>query len=341
MASTIRELTHLQIPLEEVLKATNNFDDSNIIGAGDFGKVYKGRLFRCGNLVKIAAHRLHRKDQQGVTEFWREISMLSILNHENIVSIIGFCDEQNEKIIINQHCEKGSLLMHINKERLTWIQRYRLCVGVARAIHYMHDDDKRGYSIIHRNINSSTILLDNNYVPRLSGFEYSVKHVVDRKEQVFHSDAIGTTGYMDPEITKNGGVTLKSDIYSFGIVLWEVLCGRKAFIPNEDEDQRFLSSLARSHYENYTLKDIIHPDLWNHMSQKSLTSFSKAAYSCIKNERVHRPDINHIVHEIEEALEFQVSFDNLVGLFDLFLLFVYYFCSIHHSNLSDVPYNFV
>ncbi|XP_071688493.1 probable receptor-like protein kinase At1g30570 [Rutidosis leptorrhynchoides] len=311
MASTIRELGHLQIPLEDVREATNNFDNSNIIGEGEFGKVYRGRLLRSGKLVKIAARRLKRKDQQGVIEFWREISMLSILNHQNIVSVIGFCDEQNEKIIINQRCAKGSLLMHISKDRLTWIQRFGICVGVARALSYMHYDDERGYAVIHRNVNSSTILLDKNFVPRLSGFEYSVKHVVDQKEEVLLSNAIGTRGYMDPEMTKTGGVTLKSDIYSFGIVLWEMLCGRKTFIPDEDEDERFLASLARSHYENRTLKDIIHPDLWNHMSHYSLTSFSDAAYSCIKNERVHRPDMNSIIHLLEKALEFQVSFDNL------------------------------
>ncbi|XP_071690755.1 serine/threonine-protein kinase PBS1-like [Rutidosis leptorrhynchoides] len=218
MASTIRELAHLQIPLEDVRKATNNFDNSNIIGEGEFGKVYRGRLLRSGKLVKIAARRLKRNDQQGVIEFWREISMLSILNHENIVSVIGFCDEQNEKMIINKSCAKGSLLMHISKERLTWIQRFRICVGVARALSYMHDNyNERNYFVIHRNVNSSTILLDNNFVPRLSGFEYSLKHVVDKKEQVLLSNAIGTKGYMDPEITKTGGVTLKSDVYSFGI----------------------------------------------------------------------------------------------------------------------------
>ncbi|XP_071688485.1 probable receptor-like protein kinase At5g59700 [Rutidosis leptorrhynchoides] len=310
MESTIRELAHLQIPLENVRKATNNFDNSNIIGEGDFGKVYKGRLLWSGKSLKIAARRLDQKNQR-VTEFWREISMLSILKHENIVSIIGFCDEQNENIIINKRCANGSLLMHINKERLTWIQRFSICVGVARALSYMHDDEEeRLYSVIHRNVNSSTILLDNNLVPKLSGFEYSLKHVVGQKEQVLLSDTIDTRGYMDPEITKTGGVTLKSDIYSFGIVLWEVLCGRKAFISDEDKDKRFLSSLARSHYEKETLERIIHPDLWNYMSQISLTSFSKAAYFCIKNERVHRPNINSTFRELTEAFRYQESFDS-------------------------------
>lgn len=331
MASSIKEFAHLQIPLEDVLKATNNFDDRNIIGDGDFGKVYKGQLLLSGKLVKIAVRRLNGKHRQGYIEFWTEISVLSLLKHENLVSIIGFCDENNEKIIINNYSAKGSLVAHLSKPRLTWIQRLRICVGVARALSYIHNEDGRSYSVIHRNINSSTILLDNKFVPRLSGFEYSVKYSVYRKEQVLLSDAIGTTGYMDPANGKTGGVTHKSDIYSFGVVLWEILCRRKAFIPNEEEDKRFLASLATLHYENKTLNDIIQPDLRKQMAPESLTHFSKTAYSCLKDDRLQRPDMNPIVHELENALELQMQYEDLVRSFS-FLNFFFHFCSICYST---------
>ncbi|XP_071688465.1 receptor-like protein kinase HERK 1 [Rutidosis leptorrhynchoides] len=290
MTSTIREFAHLQIPLEDILKVTNNFDDRNIIGKGDFGKVYKGQLLLSGKSVKIAARRLDRKYQQGVIEFWTEISVLSILRHENLVFVIGFCDEKNEKIIIKQRCAKGSLLMHINKERLTWIQRLKICVGVSRALSYIHNEVGRSYSVVHRNINSSTILLDNKFVPRLSGFEYSVKYPVYKKEELLLLGAIGTTGYIDPAIPKTGGVNYKSDIYSFGVVLWEILCGRMLLF-----------------------------QMWKRMVPKSRTSFSEVAYSCLKDERVHRPDMNSILLELENALELQLPHEQLVrSLFSLF-----------------------
>ncbi|XP_071739512.1 uncharacterized protein [Rutidosis leptorrhynchoides] len=222
MASTITTFSHLKIPLEDILEATNNFDDKKVIGHGGLGKVYKGRILRSGKRVTIAARRLDSKHKHGI-EFLTEISVLSTLKHENIVSFIGFCDEKGEKVIVNKHEAKGSLVMHLSNPILTWVQRLRICVGVARALSYIHKGNTRGYSIIHRNINSSTILLDRNFEPKLSGFEYSINHSIHRMDEVLLSEAIGTTGYMDPEIEKTGGVTHKSDIYSFGVVLWEKL----------------------------------------------------------------------------------------------------------------------
>ncbi|XP_071718371.1 L-type lectin-domain containing receptor kinase S.4-like [Rutidosis leptorrhynchoides] len=120
MESAIMKFGHLQIPLEDILKATNNFDDKNVIGHGGLGKVYKGRIFRSGKWVKIDASRLDRKHKQGI-EFWIEISALSSLKHGNIVSLIGFCNEKEEKVIINKREAKGSLVMHLSNPNLTLI----------------------------------------------------------------------------------------------------------------------------------------------------------------------------------------------------------------------------
>ncbi|XP_071714787.1 uncharacterized protein [Rutidosis leptorrhynchoides] len=312
MESTISNFSHFKIPLEEVLKATNNFDEINCIGKGELGKVYKGKLWRLGKWVKIAARRLddtkhnHGKRNHHIG-LLREISALSSLKHENIVSIIGFCDENGEKVIINKLEAKRSLEMYLSKPTLTWVQRVKICVGVARALSYIHFEEGRNYSVIHCNINSSTILLDDKFEPKLSGFEFSVNHTVHRMDQVYLREAIGTEGYIDPAILKTGGVTHKSDIYSFGVVLWEILFMRKAYIPNVFD--RFLAPLARFHYETGTLMDAMEPSFYNQIGIMSMRTL--IAYSCSNDDRAQRPDMNSIVIELEKALELQQQYESL------------------------------
>ncbi|KAJ0743720.1 putative protein kinase RLK-Pelle-CrRLK1L-1 family [Helianthus annuus] len=120
MTTTISKFAHLQIPLKDVVLATDNFHHDNIIGRGGFGPIYKGLLLHSGNLIKIVALRLDRKHGQGDVEFWNEISMLSDLKHTNLVSTIGFCDEKGENIIITTYAAKGSLKEHLNNPNLTW-----------------------------------------------------------------------------------------------------------------------------------------------------------------------------------------------------------------------------
>ncbi|KAL8265777.1 hypothetical protein R6Q59_003121 [Mikania micrantha] len=123
----------------------------------------------------IAARKLDRKYGLGDVEFWTEISLLSDLKHPNIGSIIGYCDEKNEKIIITTYEAKGSLTGYLNSPNLTWMQRLKISVGVARALSSLHHDKGRDYGVIHRNINSYTILLDQNWEPKLYGFEIAMK----------------------------------------------------------------------------------------------------------------------------------------------------------------------
>nr|XP_043612019.1 serine/threonine-protein kinase CDG1-like [Erigeron canadensis] len=269
-SNTISEFAHLKMPLEDIVKATNNFADENIIGKGGFGTVYKGEIRFPSDWVssEISCQRLDRRQGQGDVEFWTEISVLSNLDHDNILKIIGYCDVKNEKIIISNYYPKGSLSMHLtDTTNLTWNKRLMISRGIANAITYLHQNIRRqrkirqNYDVIHRNINSFTVLLDSRWTPILTGFEFSIKHPVDRKNHVFRCEAIGTKGYMDPEIEKTGGVTHKSDIYALGVVLFEIMCGRKAFDPKLENDNMFLAPLAKIHFKNDTLQDIINPEL--------------------------------------------------------------------------------
>ncbi|KAM0065801.1 putative protein kinase RLK-Pelle-LRR-I-1 family [Helianthus debilis subsp. tardiflorus] len=334
MASTMNQFAHLQIPLEDVAKATNNFHHDNIIEHGGVGIAYKGRLLWSGRLMEIAARRFDCKHGDGDLEFLAEISALSDLKHKNLVSIIGFCDEIDEKIIVTTYGANGSLGQYLNNLNLTWKQRLSICVDVAHALSYLHYDEGRDYAIIHRNITSDTILLDEKGEAKLSSFEISIKQSVNHKDKVYPCEHAGTMGCVDPTIEKTGGVTHKSDIYSFGVVLFEILCGRKALTENEDD--RFLPELAKYHYEKGTLHDIIHRHLLNQiLSPQSLLIYSKVAYSCLNEDRAHRPDMPRIVAELEKALELQLRHENIVRPFSVIISI---FLSFLHSNFPFALY---
>ncbi|XP_071718023.1 receptor-like protein kinase ANXUR1 [Rutidosis leptorrhynchoides] len=304
MDSPITELAHLKIPLQKIADATNNFSDRNLIGKGSFGDVYKGKLDHDGKTVRIAARRLDPKNRHGITEFWTEVNTLSSLQESPyMVELIGFCDENGVKIVVNRHYPKGSLARYISDpltldfEKRLVIAKY-LVYGIGEFRKFIV---KGGDYVLHRNLNSFTILIDDDWMPRLSGFEYSVKHAFEQRNQVVNLVAVGTKGYIDPAIEKHGGLNHMSDIYSVGIILFELLCGRRAF-----EDNQLLGPLAKCHYENGTLKDIINPDLWNQMNQKSFKRFSKQAYSCLQENPTLRPDTTQLWVQLKQANYYQV-----------------------------------
>ncbi|KAJ0605922.1 putative protein kinase RLK-Pelle-CrRLK1L-1 family [Helianthus annuus] len=277
MASTMTKLNHLHITLEDIITATNSFHNDNIIGHHGFGTTYTGQLSRSGTLLKIAARRFDYKHGEGDLKFLKE---------------------------------------YLNISNLTWTQRLRICLGVARALSYLHYDEVRDYTIIHGNVNSDAILLDENWEAKLSSFEFSIKHLVCYKDHVWLCEHTSTMGYMDPAIEKTGGVTHESDVYSFGVVLFETLCGRKAYV--ESEADRFLTPLAKYHYENKTMHDIIQPDLV--IDPQSLIKYSAVAYSCLNEDRACRPGMNHIVGELEKALELHLPNENMVRSFFIFIV---------------------
>nr|XP_043638914.1 uncharacterized protein LOC122610010 isoform X3 [Erigeron canadensis] len=248
------EFAHLQIALEEIEKATNHFSDENLIGRGGFGKVYKGNLLLSGQQTKIVARRLHYDYGQGDLEFWTEIMMLSSLKHRNLVSFVGYCNEKRKKVIINKYESRESLDKYLQSSDLTWLRRLQICVGIARALNYIHYDSGRDYSVIHRNVKSSKILLDDNWEPKLSGFELAMRNTSERRHRLLLAEVVGTVGYVDPTYEKTGFVTHKSDVYSFGVVLFEIMCGRKAFIPDEQKEGN-----VDVHKQSHSRKDTLVP----------------------------------------------------------------------------------
>ncbi|GKD39271.1 kinase-like domain, phloem protein 2-like protein, partial [Tanacetum coccineum] len=257
------EFLHLQIPLPEIVTATSNFAAENLIKEDSFGKDYKGQMLRSGQLTDIVARRLDCIYGQEVKLFGA-ISIHSSLQHKNIISFIGFCNENDEKIIIYEHAARGSLDQHLTDATLTWFRRLQICIGVARALSHVH------YDVIHCDINSSKIFLDEDWEAKLSGFELSTKYPENWRHRILFSHHFDSSGNIDPMYLKSAIVTPKYDVYSFGVILFEVLCGRKATIGDSGVDQS-LAEMAKRHFEDRKLDEIIVEGLRKQMDLESLT----------------------------------------------------------------------
>ncbi|GKB13631.1 kinase-like domain, phloem protein 2-like protein [Tanacetum coccineum] len=194
----------------------------------------------------------------GVVEFWTEFLVLYGLKHKNIISVIAYCDDEDENIIIYEHAVHGSLDQHLSGSTLKWLQRLNICLGVARALSYIH------YDVMHCGINSSKIFLDEDWEAKVSGFELSTKYPESWWHRLFFSHHFGASSYIDPEYLKTAIVTPKFDVYSFGVIMFEVLCGR-------DGDVQSLAENARHYYRVGKLGEMIDPNLRKQMDSKSLT----------------------------------------------------------------------
>ncbi|KAI3738013.1 hypothetical protein L2E82_28031 [Cichorium intybus] len=305
--SSIEEFAHLRISLEAIKLATNNFGDSNYISRGGFGKVYKGELVHFGHKVMIAAKRLDTRFGQGTPEFWKEIMMLSRYRHENLVTLLGFCDEGGEDILVYEYLPNRSLDMYLSSSNLSWIQRLNICIGAACGLEYLHNPHDTTQRVLHRDIKSSNILLDINWNAKISDFGLSKIGPANQEFTFLISHPAGTFGYCDPLYVDTGFLTKESDVYSFGVVLFEVLCGRLC-IANYDDNRRFLSKLAQTCYEEKKLQTIVLDCLQEQIYPDCLVIFSKIAYQCLHRDRNQRPPVAEIVKQLKDALQCQVKY---------------------------------
>ncbi|XP_022873944.1 cysteine-rich receptor-like protein kinase 25 [Olea europaea var. sylvestris] len=274
--------------------ATDNFSDANVLGKGGFGIVFRGKL---PNRQEIAVKRLSMNSTQGDLEFKNEILLVARLQHRNLVRILGFSLEGSERLLIYEFLENGSLDRFLfdptKRQYLNWDTRYKIIGGVARGVLYLHEDSR--LRIIHRDLKASNVLLDGEMNPKISDF--GMARLFDKDEtQSNTSRVVGTYGYMAPEYAIAGKFSSKSDVFSFGVLVLEIITGQKISNFQCGENDMDLLSCVWKNWHEGTATNIIDPAL--RTSAGSLPDIIRCVHIgllCVQENASDRPTMAAIV----------------------------------------------
>ncbi|XP_058224726.1 cysteine-rich receptor-like protein kinase 44 isoform X2 [Rhododendron vialii] len=287
-------LGSLQYDFETISIATNNFSDGNKLGQGGFGAVYQGRLL---NGQEIAVKRLAKESQQGEIEFKNEVMLVAKLQHRNLVRLLGFCLEGTERLLIYEFVPQSSLdhlIFNSNGRKLLgWDRRYKIIGGVSRGLLYLHEDSR--LRIIHRDLKASNVLLDEDMNPKISDFGMARLFVVD-ETQGSTNRIVGTYGYMAPEYAMHGQFSVKSDVFSFGVLVLEILSGQKNNSTRNGENVEDLLSYAWKTWREGTASNLIDPTLRaNSGSMREMIRCIHIGLLCVQENVADRPTMASVV----------------------------------------------
>ncbi|CAH8272979.1 unnamed protein product [Arabidopsis lyrata] len=284
----------LQYDLKTIQAATCTFSKSNMLGQGGFGEVFKG-LLQDGS--EIAVKRLSKESAQGVQEFKNETSLVAKLQHRNLVGVLGFCMEGEEKILVYEFVPNKSLdqfLFEPTKQgQLDWAKRNKIIVGTARGILYLHHDSP--LKIIHRDLKASNILLDADMEPKVADFGMARILRVDQS-RADTKRVVGTYGYISPEYLMHGQFSMKSDVYSFGVLVLEIISGKRNSNFHETDDSgKNLVTHAWKHWRNGSPLELVDSELGKNYQSNEVIRCIHIALLCVQNDPEQRPNSLNVI----------------------------------------------
>nr|XP_025622123.1 receptor-like serine/threonine-protein kinase SD1-8 isoform X9 [Arachis hypogaea] len=292
-----RNMDDLELPMfdfDTLMMATNNFSIDNKLGEGGFGSVYRGRLIEG---QEIAVKRLSEDSGQGIEEFKNEVKLIVKLQHRNLVRLLGCCIKKNEKMLVYEYMENrglDSILFDKSESRvlLDWERRFNIIYGIARGLLYLHQDSR--FRIIHRDLKISNILLDNEMIPKISDF--GMARIFDKDQtQAKTLRVVGTYGYMSPEYAMDGNFSVKSDVFSFGVMVLEIITGKKNREFYSDNDELNLLGNVWRHWHEGTALTLLDPSIGNSYTEAEVVRCIHIGLLCVQEHAKDRPTMSSVI----------------------------------------------
>ncbi|CAA7409834.1 unnamed protein product [Spirodela intermedia] len=287
------------VNVNQIAKATHYFSESHKIGEGGFGTVYKAVL-PDGRVVAVKrAKKEHFASLR--TEFSNEVDLLAKIEHRSLVKLVDYIDQENEKIIITEYVPNGTLREHLDGQHgkiLSFSERLEIAIDVAHGLTYLHLYAEK--TIIHRDVKSSNILLTENLRAKVADFGFARTSPTDNDQTHISTKVKGTVGYLDPEYYRTYQLTPKSDVFSYGILLLEILSGRRPVDGKRPPSERITVKWAIKIFREGNVQDILDPLLSETLDGGVLRRILSLAFRCAANTRVNRPAMKEVVEELWE-----------------------------------------
>ncbi|XP_061363728.1 L-type lectin-domain containing receptor kinase S.4-like [Gastrolobium bilobum] len=288
-----------RFPYEELKQATRGFNEKQLIGFGGFGRVYKGVLPNSN--TQVAVKRISNDSKQGWEEFVSEIATIGRLRHRNLVQLLGWCRKGCDLLLVYDFMPNGSLdkyLFDEPKEILRWEQRFNIIKGVACGLVYLHEEWEQ--AVIHRDIKAGNVLLDSEMNGRLGDF--GLAKLYEHGANPTTTRVVGTLGYLAPELTRTGKPTTSSDVFAFGTLLLEVVCGRRPFEPKALPEELILVDWVRDRWRDGAVLEVVDPKLCGEFDRVQALMVLKLGLMCSNDSPGERPSIRQALMYLKGEL---------------------------------------